>query len=386
MELMVVIVLMIIILSAVFALMRGTITTANANYEMTAAGQSLRNAQEFINRDALVVGDGLKDVSNVWIPTSFVTRFLTVRSAASLDPSNRGFISAGAVISDDNVPAGTNVFNANPATTVLPLTDRITMLSVDPTFSPIPLPQNSANPANGEIIIPGGDTSNFAVGEIYYISGSGNGAFGTITSINGGSILWQEGDAFGLNWMGASGNIATSAGAAGNLPTTLMRVNMVHYFVDADNRLIRRVFGTKNAGMVDVVIAEHLFRLQFRFTLKPETAGTIHAQPISQLNLSDAALVRMIEPEIGIETAYALQDGNKYNVEGLTQIGIRNLQFGEAPIPRDSDGNTDLPNPGPTPNITPTPDPGPNPPPPPIPTPTPQPTTTPVPPIPTPTP
>jgi prepilin-type N-terminal cleavage/methylation domain-containing protein len=370
MELMVVIVLMTIILSAVFSLMRGTIITANVNYEMTSAGQSLRNAQEFISRDALVVGDSLKDVSNIWIPTGFVTKYLTVRSAAVLDPTNRGFISTGAVISDDDVPAGTNVIGANPATTVLPDSDRLTMLSVDPTFPPIPLPANFANPATGEIKIPGGDTSAFTVGEIYYLSGSGNGAFGTITSINPGAIMWEEGDAFALNYFGDGGNIATSAGIGGNQPTTLMRVKMVHYFTDADGKLIRRAFGVKTAGFVDSVIAEHLTKLQLRYILKPATAGTIHAQPIPQFDLSDASLVRMVEPEIDVETTNPLQNGNKSKVEGVTQIGVRNLQFGEAPVPRDADGNTNLPNPGPTPNIPPPPPP----PPPSTPIPTPSPT------------
>lgn len=371
MELMIVIVLMLIILSAVFSLMRGTIITANVNYEMTSAGQSLRNAQEFISRDALVVGDNLKDVSNIWIPTSFVTRYLTARSAASLDPTNRGFISTGAVISDNNTPAGTNVEGANPATTVFPNTDRITMLSVDPTFSTIPLPANSVNPTRGEITIPGGNTSAFAIGEIYYISGSGNGAFGTITAISGAVISWAEGDIYGLNRFGANGNTATSAGAAGNQPTTLMRVKMVHYFTDAEGKLIRRVFGTRNAGFVDSVIAEHLVDLQFRYTLKPETAGTIHSQPNTEIDLSKAALVRIVEPQIVVETAKPLQNGRKTKVEGITQIGFRNLQFGEAPVPRDANGNTNLPNPGPVPNIPPTPITPPPPPPPPVSTPTP---------------
>ena len=42
MELLVVMVVMLVILGAVFSLMRGTIITANTNYEMTAAGQGLR--------------------------------------------------------------------------------------------------------------------------------------------------------------------------------------------------------------------------------------------------------------------------------------------------------------------------------------------------------
>ena len=109
MELLIVLVIMLIILGAVFSLLRGTVITANTNYEMTAAGQGLRNAQEYISRDLLVVGDGLKGISNVWLPTAFVTKYLTARTAAAIDPSNQGFVSVGAVVSDEKVPAGVKV-------------------------------------------------------------------------------------------------------------------------------------------------------------------------------------------------------------------------------------------------------------------------------------
>ena len=65
MELMVVMVIMLVIMAAVFALLRGTIQSAAANYEMNIAGQSLRNAQEYVSRDILTAGDGFKGVSNV---------------------------------------------------------------------------------------------------------------------------------------------------------------------------------------------------------------------------------------------------------------------------------------------------------------------------------
>jgi prepilin-type N-terminal cleavage/methylation domain-containing protein len=131
MELIIVMVVMLIIMGATFSLLHGSMTTVNANYEMTTAAQVLRNSQEFLNRDILVAGDGLKGVSNVWLPTSFVTGYLTSRSAAALDPENRGFVSVGSNLSDENVPAGTNVKDSNPPTTVLENTDRLTMLSTD---------------------------------------------------------------------------------------------------------------------------------------------------------------------------------------------------------------------------------------------------------------
>lgn len=377
MELIVVLVVMMIVLAAVFSLMRGTIITANSNYEMTAAGQGLRNGQEFITRDALVVGDGFKGVSNIWLPTAFVTNYLTARTAATLDPANAGFVSVGAVVSDDNVPAGKSVLNTNPATTVLPASDRITMLAVDPSFSPIPLPGGSADPATGEITIPGGDTSDFAVGEIYHLAGGGNGSFGAITAISGGNIVWQQGDAFGLNYSGGTGNIGTATGGDGSEPATLTRVNIVHYFVDASGKLVRRAFGVKGAPFVDSVVAEHVTNLQFQYTLQPDVNGTIYNTPIAQVDLDKAAMVRMVRSSVEVETANELYDGQKHRVEGITEIGVRNLQFEQAPVPYDPQGNTTLPNPGPTPYMTPLPSPSPTPSPTPATTPTPTPSPTP---------
>ena len=379
MELLIVLVLMLIILGAVFSLMRGTIITANTNYEMTAAGQGLRNAQEYISRDLLVVGDGLKGISNVWLPTAFVTKNLTARTASVIDPSNQGFVSIGAVVSDEKVPAGVKVPDTAPATTVFPNSDRITLLAADSSFSPVPLPANTTDVATGEIRIPGNNTSQYNVGEIYYITGSGNGSFGTLTRKNGGSIYWEQGDSFGLNRFGNTGNIATASGINGNQPSTLMRVNIIHYFVDANNKLTRRVFGVKEKSFIDNTIAEHVVSLKFRYVLKPDSNGIIYEKPATQIDLSDGSLVRTIEPAVEVETAYPLQDGKYRRVEGTTQIGVRNLQFSEAPLPQDSQGNTDLPNPGPTPNIPLTPTQTPVKTPTPIPTPSPTPKSTPAP-------
>ncbi len=109
MELMVTLVLTLIVLSAAFALLRGSISSANTNFETTTAQQNMRNAQEFITRELLTAGDGLQGINFIWIPTSFATQMLTSRSTASMDPGAAGYISPGAIISDDDVPAGTAV-------------------------------------------------------------------------------------------------------------------------------------------------------------------------------------------------------------------------------------------------------------------------------------
>ncbi len=390
MELLIVMVVMLIILSAVFTLLRGSITTATANYEMTSAQQNLRNSQEFLTRDVLTVGDGLFGVANIWLPTQFVTDYLTVRTKSQLDPSNRGYITVGAVISDNNIPTGINVKNSNPSTTVLNRTDRMTLLAMDAEFSSIDLPVGAADYTTGSINIPASRIGDFRVGEVYYISNGATGVFGSVTQIDTASnqIFWQEGDSLGLNRLGSTGNIATGT-RYGQDPATLMRMSIKHYYVDADGKLIRRVFGVKGAGFIDSVIAEHIVSLQFRYVLSPSTTGKIFDQPEDEIDLSEASLVRVIETTTGVETAYALQDGYKHQIQGTTNVGVRNIQFLETLVPRDSEGNSKLPNPQPTPVVTPTPTPASTPIPTPIPTPSASPTATPTPvstPMPTPTP
>jgi len=396
-ELIIVMVLTLIIMGAAFMLLRGTITTANSNYEMTGAQQGLRSSQEYLARDILTVGDGIKGIGLIWLPTRFVTNYLTARTAAALDPSNTGYVSIGAVLSDDNVPAGKNVPGAIPATTVKERTDRLTLLTMDRTFASIDLATADVSSNSGYINVPALRFGDFRVGEVYFLTNGIAGTFGTITALDGGGsrIYWANGDAYGLNRVGASGGMNSVSGAG--MSMSLMRVQIIHYFVDASGRLVRRVFGVRQRGFIDNVVAEHLVTLDFRYILKPDAASTIFEQPQRQIDLSDASLVRMIEPSISVETAYPLQQNNqKEQVDGITQIGVRNIQFLEAPVPMDSAGNTDLPNPGPTPVITPVPPPPPPPTPPtptpaptPIPTATPVPTPTPVPtrtPVPTPTP
>lgn len=380
MELMVVMVIMLVIMSSVFSLLRGTISNAAANYEMTVAGQSLRNAQEYISRDVLIAGDGFKGVSNVWLPTKFVADYLTVRTAAVLDPSGSGFITVGSIISDNNIPTNTAVKNSNPAMKILAGSDRMTLFAADATFPSVDVAAGAVDTNKGQISIPASRISDFTVGEVYYITSGGTGAFGTVTQVDTkkNQIFWAEGDALRLNRFGATGalGVGTNNGAD---PSSLRRVQIVNYFLSDDGKLMRRAFGIKGAGFIDSVIAEHLTALKFRYTLKPAADGKILDEPQSQLALSEATLVRMIEPHMTVETANALPSGAKSSVDGITQLGVRNIQFLEAPVPRDAQGNTDLPNPGPTPVITPTPPPPPTATPTPAtPTPTPTPTQTPV--------
>ena len=54
------------------------------------------------------------------------------------------------------------------------------------------------------------------------------------------------------------GQLGFSVTNLGTYPTTLSRVKIVQYFVDEQNKLVRRVFGVKGSGFIDNIVAEHL--------------------------------------------------------------------------------------------------------------------------------
>ena len=327
-ELLVVMGILLIVLSSVFSLMRATIVTAHANYQMTDANQNLRIAHEFLTRDLLSAGDGVKDDSSILLPPAFVTKYLTTDPNTTVDP-NVGRTSIGMIISDNDLQTNTQAHHSVSPTYLKERTDRISILENDTLFIPIDIPKGSTDFLTGRVTVPGG-TSDFAVGEIYYLTAGGTATFGTITSIDSGtnSIYFGSGDIYGLNRSAFIDNFSIVT-VKDTQAVVLKRVKIIQYFVDTNDRLIRRTFGVKGKGIDDNIIAEHIPNLQFNYILKPASSDDtkIFDKPVSQVALSQQSLIRLVEPSIVAETANFLQDGEKYQVEGKVQLSIRNIQF-----------------------------------------------------------
>src|SRR2546422_3997764 len=84
-EMMIAVTVMVIAVGAVVSLMRSSLMIATASYEMTDAQESLRTAQEYINRDLMNAGDGLKSISTIRLPQTFVNNYLTLAIYIFLD-------------------------------------------------------------------------------------------------------------------------------------------------------------------------------------------------------------------------------------------------------------------------------------------------------------
>ena len=77
-ELLVATTVMLVVIAAIFSLMGSSIKVATAAYEMTDAQQNLRTAHEFINRDLMNAGDGLKSIDEIRIPEPFMRSYITL--------------------------------------------------------------------------------------------------------------------------------------------------------------------------------------------------------------------------------------------------------------------------------------------------------------------
>lgn len=338
-EVLIAMVVMIVVTGAIFALMRDSMKTSTAAMELTDGQQALRTGLEYINRDLINTGDGLNSLSNIRVPENFVRNFLTLNPV--LDASNPGFVDLGLLTTDNNLPANTPVLGTLPAATVRSaplLTDRISILQLEQSeiFTTITIASGDLNPATGFARVSSTDINRFAVGEIYFITSAQGGIFLTITDRDSvgsptPSLVFAPGDAYGLN-SAAQLNFITNAGM---LPVAICRMKIIHYYVNNNGLLMRRVFGVRNAGFNESVIAEHAVSLQFRYFLNMHDLSGNVAQPEAQLTTSEQQVeTRQVEATLTVETPRTLQNGLRQQLTMTAATSVRNMQFRRAQQPQ----------------------------------------------------
>ncbi len=327
-EMLIVLTLMTIILAGVLVCVKGSFKVSATSYELSDAQQSLRSAHEYINRDLVVAGDGLNGINNIRLPEAFVQTYLT--QSPVLNPNDPGYVTLSIITSDDNVPGTTVVPGSAPPMNVLGGTDRITILEMDRSFTPLSLPMEAIDASGSIVNISPADINRFQVGEIYFITSSARATFGVITDITGpenSSLIFAEGDAYGLNQTDAGGLINFVSDKS-QLATTLMRMNIAHYFVNSNNLFMKRLFGVAGAGFVDIVIAEHVANVQFNYALDMRDANGNLQQPVNQLATAvQQSAARQVQVTITTQTVRPINNGAPQQVTMATTTSIRNLQF-----------------------------------------------------------
>jgi prepilin-type N-terminal cleavage/methylation domain-containing protein len=352
-EMLISITVMLTVTAAAVSLMRSSVSIASATYELTDAQENMRIAHEFISRDLVSAGDGLRSLTYIPVQTAFVLNYLSLNPVP--DPAMpAGVTNLGILTTDNDVPVDTIVQGLDPSVPTNPLvrvrstpvrTDRQTILVVDSSFIPISLAANAIDAATGSVVtISDADRGRFTIGEIYFLTSSVGGTFGTITNITdtagpnstltfGASTATT--DRFGLNVTGASGRIYTISGG-GTLATTLQRMKIIHYYIDSTGRLMRRVFGVKGVGFREGAIADHVTGVQFVYSLGPDSDGN-NVPPVDRLStLAQQIAVRQVEVKVTVETTHGLQRGVRQELSSVASTSVRNMQFRQALQPRPS--------------------------------------------------
>lgn len=338
-ELMISLATMTIITGAAFALIGSSIKFSNATYNTTDSEQGLRTAHEVINRDLTTAGDGLRGIGLIQVPKGFVQNYLTLTPV--LEPPTSNYVNLAVVNSDDNIPANNAVPQASPAANLLTGCDRITMLTVDPLFNngagSISLPANKITIAspNTTLQLTATDIGKFQANEVYGIISQNSAAFGVVSSVNSSTntVVMTNGDAYGLNQTGATAPIYVVTNN-GIQPASIVRLQIIQYFANSNNLIVRRVFGVKGATFTDNVIAEHVTNLQFRYLIMGATdPNGFVPQPVRQLATSIQQLgVREVEATVAVESLRAVNavtanNNGKQIISSTTATAIRNLQF-----------------------------------------------------------
>ena len=356
-ELMVALGMMLVISAASFALFGSSMKFANATYHITDAEQSLRNAQEVMNRDLTTAGDGLRGIGTIAAPLTFVQSFMTRTPVTCNDPN---YPCVGIVTSDDNIPAGTAIPKSSPAVNFQANSDRLSMLTRDASF-------NNGNVVSllaGKITVSGSNTlinvgstniGLFQTNEIYAIVSQNSLAFGVVTAVNAATFvvtLNNNDSGFGLNQTSATAPVSVVSAVisgASTLNVSIMRLQIIQYFVDQNGLLIRRIYGVRGASFLDSVVAEHITNLQFRYLTNLPDANGFVKQPSRVLASStEQAALREVETSIGVETARAVNAVTNSNspsnacgsspnghqsICSTTATTVRNLQFRQALSP-----------------------------------------------------
>jgi type II secretory pathway pseudopilin PulG len=333
---------MIIVTAGVVSLMKSSMNISTANYELTDAQESLRTAQEYINRDLMNAGDGLKTIGVIRLPQNFVLNYVTLSPIVDADMPV-GTINLGILTSDNQVPAGTAVVGASPSATVRStpnLTDRQTIIEMDPQF--IPIPPTTIDSTGTLVTLPSGtDMTQFKVGEILYFSSSVGSTFASITAVNASTrqLSFVSGDSMGLNLAGTANNLKIIS-TNGTIATSMTRMRMIHYYVNDQGYLMRRVYGAKCmptgtcTGFIEHVISEHVMNVQFNYSLDMTDASGNVVQPTPTLSSKSERLgIRQVEVTVTVETAHALQSGNRSQLSMTTSTSVRNMQFRQAQQP-----------------------------------------------------
>jgi len=333
-ELLIAMVIMVIVTGSIFGLLQVARQTRTVVSENTGLNKTVRLALNLVSRDTYNAGYGYPLRNTVVLPDNRISSLLGIPNDYDATRDTVPPIIAG-----NNITV--NTYNTVPGTR----TDQVTFLFKDPTFNLInpsgtpgnevsqPLNINRATTTAGidEIIPLSGSNSACDVNDIYLVTGNTGSTLGLATALSGSNkVQFSNGDVLGFNQTGASGPLRQIT-----TPASMLRVNMVTYFVTPDGTLTRRNYANvqPTAAFVDEPLVYDVEDFQIKYIMDD---GSITDNPsagadgIAGTADDDQALlaaVRQVRYTISVRSQEKNAANQPYNVSMTTTVSTRNLGY-----------------------------------------------------------
>lgn len=336
MELMVAMTIFMIVTGSVWGVLKIAQQGRGVTNQQVPLAKNVRIALNVIGRDTYNAGFGYPLRNTVVLPDNRISTRLGIPN--DFDTTR------------DTVPpviAGNNITIDNWNTTANTPTDQVTFLFKDSSFNLVgsgsdtvstPVNINAPTTTGGgidEIVPITGSNAVCRVNDIYLISGNTGSTLGVSTALNGTTaIQFANGDVLGFNQTGTSGPLRSTI----TLPASMMRVNMVTYFVTADGTLTRREFvnrpvASPAVAFVDEPLVYNVDDFQIKYIMDN---GTVSDNPSAgpdgiagnaddtQANL---AAVRQIRFTVSVRSAELNSMGQPYRETLTSTFSTRNLGY-----------------------------------------------------------
>jgi prepilin-type N-terminal cleavage/methylation domain-containing protein len=335
-ELLVAMVIFMIITGAVYGVMRVAQQGRGAINQHTQLNKSVRMGMNLLGRDTYNAGYGYPLKNTVVLPDNRISVLLGIPN----DFDNTRDTIPPIISGNDRT---LNTYN----TTANVRTDQVTFLFKDTTFNPQGLPgkevsqpldifQSTVSGTGIDEIVPvSGSNAVCNVNDIYLITGNTGSTLGVATALSGtNKIQFGNGDVLGINQPGSGNNIwTTTRGGA-----SIMRVQMVTYYVTADGTLMRREYANRPpaipvVGWIDEPLVYGVENFQIQYVMDN---GTISDNPSAgpdgipgnadddQANL---AAIRQVRFTINVRTLDRDPSGAPYRETMTSTFSTRNLGY-----------------------------------------------------------
>lgn len=332
-ELLIALLIFLIVTGAAYGVMEAARRSRSVTNQQSQLNKEVRVALNLLGRDTYNAGFGYPTETIVKLPDNSITTLLAIPADFNTDR--------------DTVPpiiAGNNVTLNTVNTTANTFTDQVTFLFKDSTFNLVGTAPNQVSQSlniNAPTTVSGidqivpitGSNSACRVNDIFIIMGNTSSALGLVTGLNGTSaIQLANGDFLGINQTGSLSSIT--------LPASLLRVNMVTYFVTGDGVLTRREYANSmliGAGISqnwrDEPLIYNVENFQIRYVMDNGTisdnpgAGADGVAGTADDDLAILDNVRQVRFTVNVRSTQLNSANQPYRVSMTSTFGTRNLGY-----------------------------------------------------------